>query len=365
MTAGSDAVGARGPSSSPFETQDREESAAFVRSVLREYGALTRRELQTYLPDGEPQDYLYKPLREYPARGGKMMRPSLCLAAASVFGGSPQHALRTAVSIELLHNALLIHDDIQDYSEERRGLPTMHELVGMPLAINVGDMMTLMSLRPLFENHRALGGRMAMCLIEETERMTRESAEGQAMELGWRRDNVVDLDARDYLVMVLKKTCWLATIFPLRAGALIARRGAYDLEPITRFGFFLGAAFQIRDDILNLVGDRKRYGKEINGDLLEGKRTLMILHVLKECTPAERAELTEYLGWNRQQREQRGVDWLLELIDRYEALEYANGIAHGLAGAAHQEYEGIFGHLPDSRDKRFLKEVVTWVLDRR
>ena len=112
-----------------------------------------------------------------------MMRPSLCLAMTQALGGRVEDALRTAVSIELLHNALLIHDDVQDYSDERRGLPTMQKLHGMPLAINVGDMMTLMSLRPLFENHRELGGPLAMRIIEDTERMTRESAEGQALEL--------------------------------------------------------------------------------------------------------------------------------------------------------------------------------------
>ena len=95
--------------------------------------------------------------------------------------------------------------------------------------------------------------------------MAWESAEGQAMELGWRRDNASDLTDADYLVMVLKKTCWLATIHPCRVGALIGSRGRADLEPFIRFGFFLGAAFQIQDDLLNLVAD-DRYGKEINGD---------------------------------------------------------------------------------------------------
>ncbi len=337
---------------------------ALVDAVLSEYGAQVRQGLLDYLPQREPQAYLYEPLRDYPSRGGKMMRPSLCLAATGAFGGNREDALRTAMSLELLHNALLIHDDIQDFSDERRGRPTMHKLQGVPLAINVGDMLTLMSLRPLFENHRALGSQLAMRIIEENERMTRESAEGQALELGWRRDNVVDLVAEDYLVMVLKKTCWLATIFPLRAGALIATRGRYDVEPLIRLGFFLGAAFQIRDDILNLVGDPVHYGKEIDGDLYEGKRTLMIIHLLEKARGRERQRLTEFLGLSREERTSGEVRWARSLMDHYGSIDYANEIAHGLAGAASREFDAIFGPLPDSRDKRFLAEMPAWMLER-
>ena len=354
------------PMRSPSQATAKASRNELVLGMLRTYGAETRRALLGYLPKGEPARYLYDPLLDYPNRGGKMMRPSLCLAMASALGGHRGRidAMRTAVAIELLHNALLIHDDIEDDSEERRGLPTLHELIGTPLAINVGDAMTLMSLRPLFENHRHLGSTLAMSIIEETERMTRESAEGQALELGWRRDNVVDLEEEDYLEMVLKKTCWLATIFPLRAGALIATRGAIDVEPLIRLGFFLGASFQIRDDILNLVGDPERYGKEINGDLYEGKRTLMIIRLLRESTDEERDRLTNFLGQNRQQRTERDVQWIRRLMDRYGAIEYANGIAHGLCGAAHHELRSFFAGHQRSRDYDFLEGMVTWVLER-
>ena len=149
----------------------------------------------------------------------------------------------------MLHNALLIHDDIEDGSEQRRGRPALHVLHGIPLALNAGDTLSLMCLKPLLENRHTIGERLTLRIIEETERMARECAEGQAMELGWRRDNATGIGDADYLEMVLKKTCWLATIFPLRVGALIGSRGSADLEAFLRFGFFLGAAFQIQDDL--------------------------------------------------------------------------------------------------------------------
>src|SRR5690606_8585370 len=149
---------------------------------------------------------------------------------------------------------------------------------GIPLAISAGDTLALLSFRPLIANVTRLGPRLSMRIIQETERMATESAEGQAMELGWRRDNSTDVGEADYLEMVLKKTCWLATIHPLRVGAIIATRDTIPLEPFIRFGFLLGASFQIQDDLLNLVGDEQAYGKELDGDILEGKRTLMLIH---------------------------------------------------------------------------------------
>jgi geranylgeranyl diphosphate synthase type II len=332
--------------------------------MLREYAGITRSALGRYLPSREPRRYLYDLVADYPRRGGKGLRPSLCLATARAFGARTEEALRAAVAIELFHNALLVHDDIQDESEERRGSPALHLLHGVPLALNAGDSLVLLSLRPLMENRVRLGPRLTLRIIEETERMARESAEGQALELGWRRDNVVGLSDADYLEMVLKKTCWLGFIYPVQVGALIGTRDAgADLESFLRFGFFLGAAFQIRDDVLNLIGDR-RYGKELAGDLWEGKRSLMIIHLLRTAAPEERERLVAFLGRPRAERDAAGVRWLRGLIDRYGSLDYAQELAAGLAGAALHEYSLAYGHLPESREKRFFEGLVTWVLDR-
>ena len=110
--------------------------------------------------------------------------------------------------------------------------------------------------------------------------MARLTVDGQARELGWQRDGRTDLTPDDYLDLIMRKTCWYTTLLPLRVGALIGARGDVDLAAMLRFGFFLGAAFQIRDDVLNLTGSVARYGKEPLGDLREGKRTLMVIHLL-------------------------------------------------------------------------------------
>jgi geranylgeranyl diphosphate synthase type II len=334
-----------------------------VRETLAEYGAVTRQTIQKYLPSGTPRRHLYDLIADYPQRGGKMMRSSLCIATARAFGASLDDALGTAAAIELLHNALLIHDDIEDGSELRRGRPTLHVLHGTPLALNAGDALSLLSLRPLIENIDCIGPRRALRILEETERMAWESAEGQAMELGWRRDNCNDLTDADYLTMVLKKTCWLAIIHPCRVGALIGTHDGIDLEPFIRFGFFLGAAFQIQDDLLNLVAD-DRYGKERHGDIVEGKRTIMINHTYRQATPAQRGRLAAILDPANGPPTKAQVDWISGLMAGNGSIEYARGIAHGLAGAALHEYAGVFDGVPDSRDKRFIQGLVTWVFER-
>jgi geranylgeranyl diphosphate synthase type II len=330
---------------------------------MRRYGSLTRQALTRWLPRDEPFEYLYEPIADYPLRGGKMMRSSLCIAAARAFGGSVEATIDAAVSIELMHNALLIHDDIEDGSDERRGQPTLHRKHGIPIALNVGDALSLLSIRPLTAYGTTLGPAAGRRIFEELDRMGRETAEGQALELGWRRHNHWDLGQKDYLGMILKKTCWLATIYPLRLGVLIATRDGTDLDRFVRFGFFLGAAFQIQDDLLNLQAD-ERYGKELNGDLWEGKRTLMLIDLHGRCTDAERLRLRELLAGDRESRRACDVSWLRERIDHYGCIERARGIAHGLAGAAQHEAERLFGTLPPTEDKDFLLGLPAWVLQR-
>ena len=334
-----------------------------IPDLLDEYGAATRAVLKSYLPNKEPRRYLYDLVADYPSRGGKMMRPSICIAVTRAFGGCEEDALQCAAALELIHNAMLVHDDIEDESEERRGRPTLHKEWGVPLALNAGDMLTLLSLRPLLDNRRRLGDELAARIVRETERVAVESAEGQAIELGWRLDNDVTITEADYLEMVLKKTCWLATIYPVRVGALIGTRNSIEPDRFIRFGFFLGAAFQIQDDLLNLVGDDS-YGKERDGDLWEGKRTLMLTHTLASCTPAERSLIERTLGQERDDKDPDDVAALRDMMDAYGSIDYARQVAQGLGGAALSEFDRAFAGLPPSRDLEFLRGLPTWVFSR-
>lgn len=338
-------------------------ASALVADVLQEYGHAARTSVERYFAADAPSPYLHDLVVDYPRRGGKMLRSSLCIAHARAFGANLDKAVLTAAAIEMLHNGLLIHDDIQDSSEERRGRPTLQALHGVPLALNAGDMLMLLSLRPLMDNVGRVGEWLALEVLKETETMARESAEGQALELGWRDCNDTSVTQSDYFKMVLKKTAWFSTIYPARVGALIGSEGRANRAVFNNFGFFLGAAFQIQDDRLNLVGDAS-YGKELNGDLYEGKRTLMLIHARQACSPTDRQIFDELLALPRHRRTAEHVAWLRAAIDEHGSIDHARKVAEALLGAASYEYSKVYGDLPDSRDKRFIGALIPWVLER-
>jgi geranylgeranyl diphosphate synthase type II len=264
----------------------------------------------------------------------------------------------------MLHNAFLVHDDIEDESELRRGMPTMHAEHGVPIAVNAGDMLTALSVRILRDNLPVLGLPLAWRVYDEFDHMMQESLEGQAMELGWMRDNRCDVTDDDYLRMVLKKTCWYSFIHPCRIGALIATKDRVDLDRFNRFGCYLGTAFQIQDDLLNLTGDERRYGKEIGGDLLEGKRTLMLIHLLRQLDTREAARVATYLGQPRTGRSVRDTLWMLELMRSRGSLDHARKVARQLAGATLFEFTQAFRDVPESDEKGFLHQVISYMVSR-
>jgi geranylgeranyl diphosphate synthase, type II len=335
-----------------------------VEEQLEYYKKLALETLQPYFQPKEPRKYLYDLLPVYPNRGGKGLRPSLCIATCRAFGGSTYSALRSAASIELLHNAFLIHDDLEDGSDFRRGLQTMHAAVGMPIAVNLADAMSALSIYPLVENRDILGGSITSDVLAEVLHMVTETAEGQAIELGWMRDNVVELTDMDYFRMTLKKTAWYTCIHPCRIGALIGSGGSLALDRFNQFAYFMGVAFQIQDDVLNLVAEYKRYGKEIGGDIWEGKRTIMLIHLLNSCGDIEKTKITAFLGTPREKRDAEDVRWIYSLMEKYDCIDYARGIARELANESLKEFDKAYAAAPDSEDKRFIQQIVVYMIER-
>jgi len=341
-----------------------EAEPGLVKTKIAEYGALARARLYEYLPDQEPRKYLYDLVAAYPERTSSLLRPALLIATAKAFGADAKEALNTAAAVELMHNAMLVHDDIEDLSELRRGAPSLHRHAGVPLAMNAGDALGLLCLQPLLDNVSTLGVALTLKLVEEALETMFQSVEGQAWELGWRTDHVYDLDTSDYLHMITKKTAWYTTIFPCRAGALIGTRQLLAPDQFVQFGYFLGATFQIQDDILNVAGNRDIYGKDFAGDIVEGKRTLLLIHLFKNAAPADRARLKKFFALPYAERRGKSVEWILALMDRYGSVEFGRSCARRYAGAALFEFSRAFEEVDDSEDLRFIEALVVHVLER-
>src|SRR5271156_6233451 len=209
-------------------TADRAELVTVVDERLREVAKQVRRSMLDAMPDGEPSQWLYAPMREYPSRSGKALRPALCLSAGRAFGADPIELLGLAVAIEMLHNAFLVHDDIADGSEMRRGRPTLATAHGVAAALNAGDGLAIVAGQVLREATRQLPTDLADLVWHEFDTMALRTLEGQAIEAGWQLDNVEDLKPQDYLELIMHKTCWYTTIHPLRVGALVGSGGEAD-----------------------------------------------------------------------------------------------------------------------------------------
>jgi geranylgeranyl diphosphate synthase type II len=339
--------------------------AELVEGYSEDVSRLVRRSMLDAIPDGEPHRWLYRVARVYPSRPGKALRPALCVATSRAFGGSDSEILPVAVAIELLHNAFLVHDDIVDGSERRRGRPTLPAEFGVGLALNAGDALAVLANQILRRHAACMQGSLADRVLHEFDAMALRTLEGQATELGWRRDAVEELEPKDYLDLIMHKTCWYTTVHPLRVGALVGSAGTADLRLMARFGFFLGAAFQIQDDLLNLLGTEREYGKEIDGDLYEGKRTLPLIHLIRNVRGSDRQTIDRYLQLERSERTVTIVSEIRQLLDDYGSIAFAAVYARGIAGAALDTFATAFASADPGPDRDFIRAAIPYMLDRR
>lgn len=303
----------------------------------------------------------YELLRDYPARGGKRLRGRFVLASCAAHGGDPTRALAPAAALELFQNWVLVHDDIEDDSEERRGLPALHRSVGVPIALNVGDAMHVYMWQALLAL-RGDAGFDADAIRDEFVRVIHRTAEGQHLDLTWVAEGRFAIGEAEYLQMVTLKTSWYTVIGPLRIGAFSAARAPHPAYVTA--GARLGAAFQIRDDVLNL-DPAAVTGKEFAGDLYEGKRTLVLAHLFAHATRGEAAEAEARLAKPRTAKTADDARWLLALIERHGSLAYAQGIAEREAAAALGDLRDAFAGLPGSDAADALLDAFADLVHRR
>ena len=323
------------------------------------------REFQRIVPDREPKAELYDLMREYPTREGKGLRPTLTIATCCALGGRDEDAVRAAAAVELFHNGFLVHDDIADESTHRRNEPTLHEAHGIGLAVNTGDAMNLLAVDAVLSNLPTLGLARTLGLIHEIMHMCRETVEGQALELGWIRHLSVPANDEDYFMMSTKKTGWYTCISPCRLGAICA--GETDpqrLDLFTEAFRLIGIAFQIQDDVLNLLGDEILYGKEPLGDLLEGKRTVMLIHLMREAGPAMRKRMMDIIKLSRTEKTFADAQEVLAAMHELGSIDYAVELADRLAHEGVRRFEEDLGFIPENEAKALLRQIANYVTTR-
>lgn len=235
-------------------------------------------------PDG-----LYAPVRYELSLGGKRVRPLLTLLACEMFGGDCRSALHAAVGLEVFHNFTLLHDDVMDKADVRRGKPTVHKVWDENRAILSGDAMEIIAFRYIARTPAPHTG----AVIDWFLKTALEICEGQQYDMEFEtRDDVTEAE---YIEMIRLKTAVLLG-GALKIGAIIGGADSADADRIYRFGESLGLAFQLQDDWLDVYGDPARFGKKIGGDILNNKKTYMLINAQRRAEGADAEELSHWLS---------------------------------------------------------------------
>ena len=315
--------------------------------------------LAEFFSDGthaDMQRYLYKMLSDYTANAGKRHRPLICVLAAEAVGGDPKRAWSSAAAIEHFHTAALIHDDIMDSSLTRRGVPCLHVTEGEALAINAGDLALSLVTGSVVEDD-SLTPECRLRVLKELVDMTTRTIEGQALDIGWARDDRFDLSVDDYLVMANHKTAFYSGAVPLAVGAIVGGGTEQQVAALRAFGQATGLAFQIQDDVLNLIGKREATKKDFRSDVTEGKRTLAAVHALQHS--ARRERLLEILASRAEDAAvlQEAVDIMVEA----GSITFARDYARELVLSAKAELEAA---LPKTKARDLLLSMADFFVER-
>ena len=237
--------------------------------------------------DRKPQS-LYEPIKYVLSMGGKRIRPVLMLLAYNLFKDDPENILMPACALETYHNYTLLHDDLMDNADLRRGHQTVHRRWDANTAILSGDSMLVLAYQ-----------RMAQCSADKMQQVLTlftetalEIGEGQQYDMDFEHRN--DVREEEYIEMIRLKTSVLLAC-ATKIGAILADASAQDADNIYRFGEQMGLAFQLQDDFLDVYGDTKVFGKAIGGDIVSNKKTYMLINAFNRADAAQRAELERWI----------------------------------------------------------------------
>lgn len=224
---------------------------------------------------------LYEPMKYILSGRGKRIRPLLIMLSCEAVGGTMNQAVNAAVAIEVMHNFTLVHDDIMDHAESRRGRPTVHTRWDANTAILVGDELVAVAYRELLKTKSRAIAQVADVFTDGI----MEVCEGQSYDKEFETMNDVSLS--DYLLMISKKTGKLFSV-SAEIGALIGGGTEREISALRKYGTSIGRAFQIQDDLLDVTADEKEFGKKIGGDIIEGKKTFLLIEAYERATGKDR-----------------------------------------------------------------------------
>ena len=324
-----------------------------VMEILKAYAEEIDVVIDDSLSKLEPES-LYESSEYLIKAGGKKFRPALTLLSCQAVGGKPEKALKAAAAIELTHTFSLIHDDIMDNDDSRRGKPAVHKVWGEPLAILAGDSLFAKSFELLSQSAEDnIAYERVVDALQVLTNSCINICEGQALDMAF--EDTFNVTKDEYMNMIYKKTGDLITA-STTIGAIMGGASSNEIQALRTYGKQIGLAFQIQDDYIDLTGDES-IGKPVGSDLVEGKKTLMVVYALEKANKEDHDRLVELLEAN----DESIIPEAMEILEKYGAINYARSKAYDCVIESKQ----ALSILPDSDAKDALFKLADFVFTRK
>lgn len=302
-------------------------------------------------------DFQKQLISEYPKRMGKYLRPTLLISTALSMGAKIDQTILPAAAMQLSEEWILIHDDIQDESLERRGAPAVQKIYGDALAINAGDALHVIMWKAICDINNPK-------ISAEFYQLLNRTTLGQTIDIKWNQENKLDLTDEDIFLILESKTCYYTISGPMRLGAIIAGATEDQLNTIYKFGINLGRTFQIIDDILDLTSDFSGLKKQQYNDLYEGKRTIPLAHLLRSLPPQALSTVTQILNKPRQQKTEAEIQTIIKLMEKYGSIEYARKLAVEFADNAKEILNQEMSFVKNQPYRQQLESAINFIVTR-
>lgn len=308
---------------------------------MNEIIEVVNKAIENYLYEKEPE-ILYEAVRHLPMAGGKRLRPVIAYLSCEAVGGDGLKAIPFAVALELIHTFTLIHDDIMDKDEMRRGMEAVHKKFGENIAILAGDTLFAKAFEIISSMKDA---EIVKKLTKNAALMSKEICEGQAMDITFERMEYVE--EREWLNMIEKKTARMFENASM-GGAIVGNGNEKEIKALQNYGLNLGMAFQIWDDCIDIIG--KNTGKPVGSDIREGKKTLMYLHAYKNTDKK----------WLEEYGKEANVEKIIKIFEDAGSIKYAKNVAYNYSKKAKRELNSI----KESRVKSLLFKLADLAVKR-
>ena len=324
-----------------------------VIDILKKYSTIVDEEIDKSLNTVDPEK-LQKASEHLIKAGGKKIRPALVILTCQAVGGNVEEALKTAAAVELIHTFSLIHDDIMDEDDMRRGKPSVHVLWGEPMAILAGDTLFSKAFETILETRiDGVSYERVVGALKTVVDSCTKICEGQAFDMCF--EGNFDVGEDEYMQMIYMKTGALIAA-ATKSGAIVGGGSPEQVEALAEYGRLIGLAFQIQDDYLDVVSDEEDLGKPVGSDVVEGKMTLMVVNALSKASPEDKDELISILN----AKSDTNVARAIELFEKYDSINYTHNISLQNVERAKE----LLDVVDDSPAKEALVMVADFMLER-